>query len=349
MSKSKPYLVPHTRSTRLYIRDGDKLVSTRETDRGRATAVLHRYISDKQAAVAAKVGVRLSDVLDVYEQERRTLNANTYEHKWRYLIARLRKRDGRRHLEEITPDWAKEFVRERLQEVQEPTIRQDLSSLTAAWALALRRGVTSLPVPPFDLPSASEPREDFLMRDEAERLVAAASKPHVRLFVRLALATAGRHKALLELRWSQVDLENGLVDLRRRAEPIPRKHRAGAKAPVPRQKARGHVPIAGTIIDELRISRERAVTDFVIEYRGKPLSSIKNGFSKAVIDAGLNPDFITPHALRHTAATWAMQAGVDPHKVAGMLGHKDTKMVMQVYGHHHPLFMHGISDALRLD
>jgi integrase len=41
---------------------------------------------------------------------------------------------------------------------------------------------------------------------------------------------------------------------------------------------------------------------------------------------------ITPHTLRHTAATWLMQAGVDKWEAAGFLG-MSVEMLDRVYGH----------------
>ena len=44
---------------------------------------------------------------------------------------------------------------------------------------------------------------------------------------------------------------------------------------------------------------------------------------------------MTPHTLRHTAATWLMQAGVDLWEAAGFLG-MTAETLERVYGHHHP-------------
>jgi integrase len=54
---------------------------------------------------------------------------------------------------------------------------------------------------------------------------------------------------------------------------------------------------------------------------------------------------VTPHTLRHTAATWLMQAGVSIWEAAGFLG-MSPEMVSQVYGHHHPAHMRGAAEAI---
>jgi hypothetical protein len=56
----------------------------------------------------------------------------------------------------------------------------------------------------------------------------------------------------------------------------------------------------------------------VVEFNGKPVASVKKGFKTAVGLARL-PGRVTPHTLRHTAATWLMQRGVpiwEPRRVS---------------------------------
>ena len=56
-------------------------------------------------------------------------------------------------------------------------------------------------------------------------------------------------------------------------------------------------------------------------------------------DAGLGPD-VTPHVLRHTAATWLMQAGTDPGRPRASSG-MTVETLMSRYGHHHPDYLSG--------
>jgi integrase len=80
-----------------------------------------------------------------------------------------------------------------------------------------------------------------------------------------------------------------------------------------------------------------------VEWNREPVIGIKKAFARAVKDAGLGCD-VTPHVLRHTAATWLMQAGVDPWEAAGYLG-MTIEMLSQRYGHHHPAHLERARNA----
>ena len=76
------------------------------------------------------------------------------------------------------------------------------------------------------------------------------------------------------------------------------------------------------------------VGDHFVEWQGAGVQSVKTAFKKAVRLAQLAGK-VTPHTLRHTAATWLMQTGVDKWEAAGFLG-MSVEMLDRVYGHHHP-------------
>ena len=77
----------------------------------------------------------------------------------------------------------------------------------------------------------------------------------------------------------------------------------------------------------------------MVEWNGKPVKAIEKAFAHVVADAGLGPD-VTPHVLRHTAATWMMQSGTSPWEAAGYLG-MTVEMLLERYGHHHPDHLSG--------
>src|SRR5215208_8368967 len=73
--------------------------------------------------------------------------------------------------------------------------------------------------------------------------------------------------------------------------------------------------------------------------------SVKTAFDHAVSLAKLEGK-VTPHTLRHTAATWLMQSGIDKWEAAGYLG-MSVEMLDRVYGHHHPDHLKGAANAFK--
>ena len=73
------------------------------------------------------------------------------------------------------------------------------------------------------------------------------------------------------------------------------------------------------------------------------MQSVDKAFANVAADAGFGND-VTPHVLRHTAATWLMQAGTDMWEAAGYLG-VTVEMLSARYGHHHPDHLAGAKRA----
>jgi integrase len=82
----------------------------------------------------------------------------------------------------------------------------------------------------------------------------------------------------------------------------------------------------------------------VIEWGGHQVLSIKKGFAAACKRAGLSD--ITPHVLRHTAASWMAEKGVDMFRISKFLGHTNTKITEERYAKLHPDFLSDAAEAL---
>jgi integrase len=81
----------------------------------------------------------------------------------------------------------------------------------------------------------------------------------------------------------------------------------------------------------------------IVEFDGAPVARVSKGFRHAAADAGLNG--VTPHTLRHTAATWAMQGSADLWEAAGYLG-MTAQMLEERYGQLRPDHGAGVEKAL---
>lgn len=206
------------------------------------------------------------------------------------------------------------------------TIIREMVTLRAALRWAVKaKWITD--EPHVEVPSTPVPRDRWLTRQEAAKLIKAAETHHVRLFIVLALHTAARAGAILALQWSQVDMPAGRINLGRGSG----------------NKRRSIVPINVPLREELEKAQQLRTCDFVVEFRGSGVASVKTGFAAAVRRAKLKD--ITPHTMRHTAATWMAQKGISMARIASFLGNSEV-VTENVYAHHHPDYMREAAEAL---
>lgn len=335
-----PYLVRVPGRDAWHIRHGKRRITTGEVKRGAASRALANYINEMDGKTTGSELETIGDVIDYWVEVKKPgmLANGMWNKKWKFVIATIRRHADDVLLSSAGFKWSRTYAAARRAEgVKGPTIRQELSTIRAAWKLSVDHEMLTLAPKAFDLPDASAPRERWLTREEAASLVEASIAPHIRLFIELALATAGRHGAILELQWHQIHFDKAQIDLR-----VSPDEDEDVKV---KRKKRAMVPVSDRIMEILKEARERTAGDHVIEYHGKPLKSVWKGVKSTAERAGLSND-VTPHILRHTAATWMCQAGVDLWQVAGFMGHSSTKQVELTYGHHCPDHMVEAREAL---
>jgi integrase len=158
----------------------------------------------------------------------------------------------------------------------------------------------------------------------------AHARLHLPLFILLGLFTGHRKEAILSLRWPQVDLKARRINF----------NQPGAQRT---KKRRAHIPIPPRLLPHLHRARKRGTdVGFVVHENGNRIKDIKRGFASACRRAGL--EGVMPHTLRHTAATWLMQAGVGFWEAGGFLG-MSPETLREVYGHHHPDHLREAAEA----
>lgn len=194
------------------------------------------------------------------------------------------------------------------------TIAEELRKLNTALRWAESEELIAR-APKIRTPPGGAARRRYLSVEECARLVAAAKTPHVRLFILIALHTGARRDAILELEWSRVDLERGVVDFGRKEGG----------------KERAVVPATATLLEVLREAHACRRTPFVIEYAGARVKSMLTGWRLTLRRAGIA--HCTRHDLRRTAGSLLVQAGVPMEVVARMLGHSSIATTSRVYAH----------------
>jgi integrase len=161
-------------------------------------------------------------------------------------------------------------------------------------------------------------RERFLTAEEAARLreqVAASQNPQLQHIVGLLLLTGARVRELLDARWEHVDVQ-------RRVWLIPTSKTGKAR----------HVPLSTAALEIVATLPRFKNCPWLVPNPEtlKPFVSIKNGWQRAVRDAKLRG--LRIHDLRHSAASFMVNSGVDLFAVGKVLGHASYQST-QRYSH----------------
>jgi integrase len=103
------------------------------------------------------------------------------------------------------------------------------------------------------------------------------------------------------------------------------------------------VPINERALGALEEAARGALTDFVIEWSGEQVKSIKKAIRMAAKRSGIP---CSPHVFRHTAGVWMAQADVPMQKISQFLGHASTRVTERTYARYSPSFMKDAAAAL---
>lgn len=351
------------------IKDGGKHIATgcvagpAETKPPEAAEkALSKYIAEKYKPARKPRDIEIidvADVLSIYHADKGDAADEFDDLTGR--IDRLNEFWGGKMLSDVNPSTCDEYVKSR---PGAGGARRDLECLRAAIRhhakQNLHHGVVHVTLPP-----KGEARERWLTRGEAARFIWACWRyrerqtvhigknkghvieterrplKHIARFILIGVYTGTRAGAIGSASIERtegksfVDLERGVFY----RKPIGRR---GTK------KRQTPAPIPARLLAHMRrwVSRGLIHAHFV-EFRGKPVKSVKKGFAQGVKLAKLDTSIgkVTPHTLRHTAATWMMQQAAPEWEAAGYLG-MSPEVLREVYGHHHPDFMQGAANAI---
>lgn len=180
--------------------------------------------------------------------------------------------------------------------------------------------------------------------EEARRLLEAAPATRHYTLLFLALATGARLGELLGLRWQEVDLDQGMMQITRTARFFsgqgivfshPKTHRS-----------RRPIALSPETIRVLGEHRRRQLEERLqvgpaygndglvfADPQGRPIfdSTVRRAFYSITERAGLG--HVRIHDLRHTAATLMLRGGINPKVVSERLGHATVSITLDTYSH----------------
>lgn len=355
------------------IRDGENEIGTGcgAGDAAAAARALEAYLAAKYRP-PARAGDRLdqilvADVLNAYLAEHAPTAANI--EFLTYTAAPILSWWGEKTLADVKAQGCRDYVTWRTAQtarrhpnskkpartISVQTARHDLKTLRAAIHHYHSEHGPLPSVPVVTLPEAGAPRDRWLTRSEAAALLRACRRSrrsrHLCRLVLICLYTGTRSGAAKRLRWlpsidgGWIDLDAGVMhrrgaaerESRKRQPPVRLGDRILAHLGRWRRMDEGH----GARYGVKRVAPR--MSSHVLHFYGAPLANVRKAFTAAAVAAGL--DGVGPHTLRHTAATWLMQAGVSHAAAAGLLG-MSIETLDRVYGHHHPDFQRDAANAI---
>ncbi|MEH6792316.1 tyrosine-type recombinase/integrase [Parasphingorhabdus sp.] len=253
-------------------------------------------------------------------------HAKTYQRAYDttriYVQRHLVPRWGKMRLSDIRQQDIGKWLSEKDQDGLAPaTVEKIKAIFSRSFELALQwqlAGITVNPVRGINRPKFNNKRERFLSPEEVQRLLLAceaSDNTQLRAVIGLLLYTGARVSELLFAEWKHVDVEG-----RRWLIPM---SKTGKDRYVPLSKP------ALEIIEKL--PRFDGCPYLVPNPKTqKPYSDLKRAWHTARTAAGLSD--VRIHDLRHSAASFMINAGIDLFAVGRVLGHADHQSTMR-YAH----------------
>lgn len=189
------------------------------------------------------------------------------------------------------------------------------------------------------LPKIEKKEARLLTLQEQKLLEQTAKRDKNGFSILLAIYTGLRIGEICALKWSDVDLENGVIYVSQTLQRI-KCYNPDAKTStmlITGSAKSSHsarmIPLPVNILRLFKEYKKRNTDEYVFTYHKHPLEPrvLQYRFKALLKKAGLKD--INFHALRHTFATRCMELCFDIKTLSEILGHGSAKITLDRYGH----------------
>ncbi|MEO8053430.1 MAG: tyrosine-type recombinase/integrase, partial [Acidobacteriota bacterium] len=276
------------------------------------------------------------------------LKTKTFRDYQNILTRYVRPSLAKRPLVDVTPlDLQAIYKDIQVRGLSARTVRYTHAVVRSALQQAVKwRMLTSNPADAVELPKQSRKEVQVLSAEQTRAFLKAANKDRLGALFSLAVTAGLRPSEYLALKWPDLNLGAGTIRVVRSLDWF---HGGGWEfAETKRPRSRRTIKLQTHVISALRAHRTTqdklrcdaanrwTENDLIFTTRtGGPLDErnvAQQDFVRVLKAANLPTNFRL-YDLRHTAATLALEAGVQPKVVSEMLGHASAAFTLDVYSH----------------
>ena len=300
------------------------------------------YVSKKQ--------ITLNDWFETWMEEykKNRIKRGTYENykKNFYGIIKRRFNLGNIQLTDIRGEHIQKMYNDLVKEGYAlSTIKIVSAVLNGCMQQALRNGLIERnPVKLAELPRQTEKTTRQAMTREQQALfMEYAKESYLYNFYAVMLRTGMRNGEMRGLKYTDIDKKKNVIRVQRTLKYI---EGEGYYEDTPKTRtSKRDIPLTAATLQLLEEQRkfwgfkvERMDRYLFCNELGEPLSRARvraetDRIVKRIRAAGHDFPHITPHVFRHTFATRAIEAGMQPQVLKTILGHSSLAMTMDLYSH----------------
>jgi integrase len=322
---------------------------------------LTKAIADRDGGLVYDAGnITVGEYLDRWltDSVRDTVRQRTWERYEQFVRVHLTPALGKIKLAKLTPAHVRGLYRDKLNSGLAP---RTVLHIHRAFSKALKQAAADglIPRNPAAPVKPPQPRGEEirpLSREQVRVLFEAASGDRLEALYIVAVTAGLRRGELQGLKWDDLDLEAGMLQVRRTcSEP-----KGGHIFEAPKSGKGRHIRLTQSAVAALRMHRRRQLEERMYKADlwqeqglvfpstvGTPLwgGNLNRAFKAMLQRAGL-PKSTRFHDLRHTCATLLLKQGVNPKFVQDLLGHADISLTLNVYSHVLPDMGDATADAM---
>jgi integrase len=330
-----------------------KLKSRSASVRGNRTDAdkkLTELLSEKDKGIITSPNQTLDQFLDTWLSiVKPRIQSRTYQDYSELLTRYVRESWGKKKLEHIKAIHLQNLYAEMQNEgkLSPRVIRYTNTVLKSAFGYAVKQDILfKNPAKMVELPKLLKREMVVLTKDEAIKLLDASQKERLATLFSFLLATGCRPSEAIGLKWQDLSFDRNTVEIRRVV--VWQRNGGSWQFSEPKtSKSRRTIPLPVSLVKEIKQHRVRQHKerlklgshwqDFDLVFPsqvGTPLTMgrITRVFQRIKKDAKITKK-LRLYDLRHSSATFLMQANVNPKVVSERLGHSTITLTLDVYSH----------------